>query len=138
MTESMSSERQYNNINIKIDRFFNYIINKEDENPEKFTINQEIEFLELIEKLELNYTKEFLEILSEENITKLKTIIYALKELYFSNKQNLLTKVTRDKLIQLYEKCKSKEIEYRETSKEIKNFFEYYYSSLIRDLEKAR
>lgn len=52
----------------------------------------------MIEKLELNYTKEFLEILTEENITKLKTIIYALKELYFSNKQNLLTKVTRDKL----------------------------------------
>lgn len=138
MTESMSSERQYNNINIKIDRFFNYIINKESENPEKFTINQEIEFSELIERLELNYTKEFLEILTAENITKLKTIIYALKELYFSDKQKLLKKVTRDKLIQLYEKCKSKEIEYRETSKEIKNFFEYYYSSLIRDLEKAR
>ena len=32
---------------------------------------------------------------------------------------------------------KKKEAEYRGTEKEINNFFEYYYKSLIRKLEKA-
>ena len=37
MSEGMSQKRQDNNINIKIDRLFNYIIKKESENPENMT-----------------------------------------------------------------------------------------------------
>lgn len=136
-TESMLQKRQYNNINIKIDRFFNFIINKEKQNPENFNKSQEIDFFKLLEKLEFNYTEEFLNIFTEGNITKLKIIIYALKEIFLSNRSNLLMKVTRDELINLYENCKTKEEEYKGTEKEINNFFEYYYKSLIRKLEKA-
>lgn len=136
-TESMLQKRQYNNINIKRDRFFNFIINKEKENPENFKEDQEIEFFKLLEKLEFNYTEEFLKIFTEENIEKLKIIIYALKEIFLSDRSNLLMKVTRDELINLYENCKIKEEEYKGTEKEINNFFEYYYRSLIRKLEKA-
>lgn len=136
-TESMSQIGQYNNINNKIDRFFNYIIKKEKQNPEKFTKDEETNFWNLLEKLELDYTEDLLKIFREENIEKLKIIVYALKELFISNKRQLLTKAKRENLIFLYDNCKSKEVEYKGTIKEINNFFEYYYISLIRDLEKV-
>lgn len=137
MTESMSQIQQYNNINNKIDRFFNYIIKKEKQNPEQFTKEEEIIFWNLLQKLELDYTEDLLKIYREENITKVKIIIYALKELFISNKRQLLIKVKRENLIFLYDKCKNKEIEYKGTKKEIKDFFEYYYISLTRDLEQS-
>ena len=136
-TEGMSQKRQYNNINIKIDRFFNFIINKEKQNPENFNKSQELEFFDLLEKLELNYTENLLKIFTKDNVEKLKIIIFALKEIFLSNKNNLLMKVKREELMQIYENCKIKEKEYRGTEKEISNFFEYYYRSLIRKLEKA-
>lgn len=126
-----------NNINNKIDRFFNYIIKKEKQNPEQFTKEEEIIFWNLLQKLELDYTEDLLKIYREENITKVKIIIYALKELFISNKRQLLIKVKRENLIFLYDKCKNKEIEYKGTIKEIKDFFEYYYISLTRDLEQS-
>ena len=138
MTEGMSQKRQYNNISInKIDRYFNYIIKRKGENPEGFTEDEKIEFLEILNKLELDYTEDLIEIFSEDNIEKLKIIIYALKELYLSNKRQLIYKVTRNKLTYIYDNCKNKEIEYECTTKEINNFFEYYYKSLIRELEKS-
>lgn len=126
-----------NNINNKIDRFFNYIIKKEKQKPEQFTKEEEIIFWNLLQKLELDYTEDLLKIYREENITKVKIIIYALKELFISNKRQLLIKVKRENLIFLYDKCKNKEIEYKGTIKEIKDFFEYYYISLTRDLEQS-
>ena len=54
-----------------------------------------------------------------------------------SNKRKLITKINRIKLLTIYDNCKTKEIEYQNTDKEIKNFFEYYYISLIRELEKS-
>lgn len=138
MTEGMSSKGQYNNINIRIDRFFNYIIKKEKQNPENLSKEQQIEFLNLLEKLELDYTQELLKIFTEENIEKLKIIIYALKELFTSSKKQLITKAKREDLIFVYDNCKNKQSEYQETNKEINNFFEYYYISLIRELEKAK
>jgi len=137
ITESMLQKGQYNNINIKIDRFFNYIIKKEDKNLENMSKNQISNFYDLLEKLELNYTEELLEIFTEENKEKLKIIIYALKELFMSSKKQLITKVKREDLIYIYDNCKDKKNEYEKTSKEIHNFFEYYYISLIRNLEKA-
>lgn len=125
-----------NNINIRIDRFFNFIINKEGEAPEKLTKVQNIELHELLEKLELNYTKEFLKIITEENIEKLKIVIYALKELVI-NKKSIFT-IKRENLLSLYDKCKRKQVSYIGTEKEIGDFFEYYYISLVKELEKAR
>ena len=138
MSEGMSQKRQDNNINIKIDRLFNYIIKKESENPENMTSVQEVKFMEILEKLELNYTEELLKIFTEDNIEKLKIIIYALKDLSISNRSILLNRATREKLIYVYDNCKNKQEEYQDTSKEINNFFEYYYISLIKELEKAR
>ena len=69
----MSRIAKDNNINIKIDRFFNYIIKKEKQNPEKFTEDEEKQFFELIEKLEFNYTEEMLRYFKQENIEKLKS-----------------------------------------------------------------
>lgn len=133
----MSKIRQYNNINIKIDRFFNYIIKKKSENFENISDEQIKDFYKLLEKLELDYTEEVLKILKEENIEKIKIIIYALKELFMSSKKQLITKVKREDLIFLYDNCKEKQNEYKNTNKEINNFFEYYYISSIRKLEKA-
>ena len=134
----ISKKAQYNNINInKIDRFFNYIIKKEKRNPEKFSPQEEIEFRKLLEKVEFNYTEELISIFTEENIEKLKIIIYTLKELFKSSKKELISKVKREDLIFLYDNCKSRQIEYHGTEKEINNFFEYYYISLIKSLEKS-
>ena len=115
--------------------FFNFIINKEGEDPEKLTKVQKMELYELLEKLELNYTKEILQIITEENIEKLKIVIYALKELVINGKEILTLK--REKLLTLYDKCKRKQESYIGTEKEINNFFEYYYISLVKELEKA-
>lgn len=135
MTEGMSQKRQDNNINKKIDRFFIYIIKKEKENPEKMTKDEDIGFKELLERYELNYTEELINIFAEENIEKLKIIIYALKDIYISTRKSLITKLTRDELIFIYDKCKTKENEYKNTTNEINNFYEYYYTSLIKKLE---
>lgn len=138
MTEGMSQKRQYNNnIYNNIDRFFYYIINKDKQNPEKFSTEEEIDFKNLIKNLDLNYTEEIIEGFTKDNIEKIKIIIFALKELFLSNKKQLITKAKRDNLIFLYDGCKNREQEYKGTEKEINNFFEYYYTSLIKDLEKT-
>ena len=126
-TEGMSQKRQYNNNRYNIDIFFNYIIKKEGRNLENFTETEEVEFLKVLEKLELNYTKEVIEIFTKDNIEKVKIVIYALKQLYQSSKRYLIYRVTREKLFTVYDNCKDKQIN---------NFFEYYYTSLIKSLEK--
>lgn len=136
-TESMSQKGQYNNdIYNKIDRFYNYIIKREDKNPEPFNEIEEIEFWRILKNIEFDYTEEIIKIFTEENIEKLKIIIYALKELYMSNRRQLIYRVTREKLMFVYDNCKNKQTEYEGTIKQINNFFEYYYTSLIRSLEK--
>lgn len=129
---------KYNNINIRIDRFFNFIIKRKGKNPEKMTDEQQMQFFKIMQMLEFNYTEEILKTITKENIEKLQVIIYALKELLISNKSILLTKVTREEIIFVYDNCKKVEQKYKDTSKAINNFFEYYYSSLIRKLEKAK
>lgn len=126
------------NIKYKIDRFFNYIINNNGENlPKEFLSEEQYNaFYTILERLELNYTKEIVSIFTNENIEKLKTIIYCLKELVISNKQSLFTKLNRERLINIYDNCKKIELENTGTSKEIKNFFDYYNASVIKDLER--
>lgn len=89
----------------------------------------------MLEKLELNYTKEMIKIITEENKEKLRIVIYALKELVVNGKGILALK--RETLLTLYDKCKRKQASYIGTDKEISNFFEYYYISLVKELGKA-
>ena len=137
MTEGMLQKRQYNNnINNKIDRFFNYIVGSEKQNPEKFTVDEEKEFMPILEKVEFNYTEDIIKGFTEENIQKLKLIIYALKRLFISANKPLIYKVKREDLLFVYNKCKEKQIQYEGTEDEVNDFFEYYYISLTRYLEK--
>lgn len=129
-TDPMSKKAKDNNINIRIDRFFNYIINIKGEIPKDVE-----KIYNIIEKLELNYTKEIIETFTEENIDKIKIIMYCIKLIFESNKRNILLKATREKLIDIYDHCRKLEKEYKETDKEINNFFEYFYASVVRKLE---
>ena len=129
-TYPMSKKAKDNNINIRIDRFFYYIINIKGEIPKDVE-----ELYKTIEKLELNYTKEIIETFTEENKEKIKILMYCIKEIYESNKRNILLKATREKLIEIYDHCKKIEKDYKGTEKEINNFFEYFYASVVRKLE---
>ena len=93
-------------------------------------------FCIILERLELNYTKDIVSIFTNENIQKLKIIIYCLKELIVSNKTSLFTKLNRERLINIYDNCKKIELEKQNTDKKINNFFDYYYASIIKDLER--
>lgn len=128
------------NINNRIDRFFEFIINNKSENLNKEFPNEMeySEFCIILERLELNYTKEMLSIFTNENIEKLKNIIFCIKELFCSNKKHLIAKIDRMRLINIYDNCKKIELENTETEKEIRNFFDYFYASVINDLEKSR
>lgn len=124
-TEGMSPKGQYNNIidnNInkeKIDRFFNYIIDKEKEIPKEF-VNVDLN--------EINVALENLE--SVKNITYIIALIVKNKLFHLSNK------ITRDKLIQIYNDCKDREKQNEGTEKRIENFINYFYKSIENELTK--
>lgn len=126
------------NINIRIDRFFNFIIeNNLSEICKEFSSNEKYEqFCIIIERLEMNYTKDMISIFNEDNIEKIKVITYCIKEIINSNKSSLSLKLNRKKLLDLYDKCKKIENENKDTDNEIKNFFDYYYISVIKELTK--
>ena len=121
---------------IKIDRFFYLIINNNKSELKKEFKEIQIyqEFYELLIKFEFNYTEEIIKTFRDENIEKLKIIIYTLKEMFFKNKR-LLQKATRENFLDVYENCKGFENSYKNTENEIRNFFDYYYTSLVRKLE---
>lgn len=132
----ISKKAKDNIINIKIDRLFNYIINNKGEIPKEFkNLEQFEEFYAIIERFEFNYTKEILETFKEENIEKLKIIVYVIKEIFMRNRRELLIKAKRNNFLEVYDSCKSFENSYKDTENEIKSFFDYYYTSLIRKLE---
>lgn len=132
----ISKKTKDNNINIRIDRFFNYIINNTGEIPREFANTEQFkEFYKVIERFEFNYTKEMLDSFREENIEKLKTTIYAIKEMFMKGKSELLLKGKRQEFLDIYDSCKTLEKSYKSTENEIKSFFDYYYVSVIRKLE---
>lgn len=138
ITEGMLQKRQYNNnIYNKIDRFFNYIIGREKQNPEKFTVEEEVIFRRLLVQVEMNYTVEIIKVFTKDNIEKLKIIIYALKRLFKSDKRYLTSKINRNSLLFVYDKCKEKQLQNEDTKDAINDFFEYYYISLINYLENS-
>lgn len=124
-----------NNINIKIDRLFNIILNRQ-ENIEEFSYQEVMESYQMLEKFELNYTRDIIKIFSAESTEKIKMMIYSLRELYKSSKRPLVMKINRKQLINIYDCCKRKEEEYKGTESQINSFFEYYYHSVANFLEK--
>ena len=85
---------QDNNINIKIDDLFLFIINNSDK------ISNEFYFI--INKLEFNYTTDILSIMQEDKIQMIKEIIYTLYSLYNTDFKYILPKINRDELINIY------------------------------------
>ena len=84
----------------------------------------------------MNYTKEMISIFNKENIEKIKLIIYCIKELINKRTDFLQFTLSRKKLLEIYDKCRSIEIKNNGTDKEILNFFDYYYISIIKEIEK--
>ena len=83
-----------NNINLKIDDLFNFIINNSKEIP--------VNFYKILERLDFLYTKEIMSIMQKDKIQMLKEIIYILYDLYNNKFYNLLSQVNRETLINLY------------------------------------
>ena len=140
-TYPMSQKGQYNNINNniinkeKIDGLFNYIIEKK-EVPKEFEKVEYNEIIVALKKYQMLYTKEIIEIMSVENATRIKEIIYVIA-LIVKNKLFYLTnKVSRDKLIQVYNDCKNRQNENMNTENKIENFINYFYKCIENELLK--
>lgn len=141
-TESMSQKGQYNNIsnnninNDKIDRLFNYIINKENEIPEEFLGVEYNEIIVALKRYEMFYTKDAIKYMNKDNLQKIKDLTYSIALIVKNKLFHLNNKVSRDKLIQLYNECKNRENEYLGTDNQIENFINYYYKSIENELTK--
>lgn len=105
-TYPMYQKVQENNIDYKIDRLFNYIINKTDKIPEELENENILEIYSLLKKFDMLYDERILKFYSKENILKAKTIIYAIVIISKSSNKMKLNKITREKLIEIYDKCK--------------------------------
>ena len=97
-----------------INDLFNLIINK----SPKISQN----FYELIEKLEFNYTSDILKTFQTDKIEMLKIILYTLYQLEIEQFQNILSRVKREELINLYNLCKGYNTD---------NFLSYYKKTII-------
>lgn len=127
------------NINIMIDRFFNLIIdNKTEELSKEFSSKKYDDFCKILRRLEMNYTKEIISIFTKENTQKIKIIIYCIKQIVNSNKNYPLDNLKRKRLLDIYDKCRNLEQESKQTENEIRSFFDYYFASVVKDLEKNK
>ena len=115
--------------NNKIDRFFYYIINNEKQIPKEFE-KCENKIFDVLNKFEMIYGKNALECMTDENVEKIKIICYALALLVKENVGHLLYKISRDKIISLYDECKIREQDYENTENEIVSFVNNFYRSL--------
>ena len=134
--EGIDEKVKDNNINNKIDRLFYYVIRNEIENYKEFNIEERNEFLKNIETLELNYSEEITKNMTEENKDKIKHILFFIADMIKHQKIIPINTYTRTIMILVYDKCKMKEREYKNTSNAIINFYEYYSKSLLRELFK--
>lgn len=134
--EGIDEKVKDNNINNKIDRLFYYVIKNEIENYKEFNINERKEFIKNIETLELNYNEEITKNMAEENKNKIKIILFFIADMVKHKKIIPINTYTRTIMILVYDKCKMKEIEYKNTSNEIIYFYEYYSKSLLKELFK--
>lgn len=97
-----------------IDDLFTLVINK----SEKISG----EFLNIINRIEFNYEKRILKIISPDILQMVKEIIYVLYSIEKDNFNNVLDKVNRQELIDLYKTCKTFETD---------DFLAYYKKSII-------
>ena len=134
--EGIDKKVKHNNINNKIDRLFYYVIKNEIENYKEFNINERKEFIKNIETLELNYNEEITKNMAEENKSKIKIILFFVADMVKHKKIIPINTYARTIMILVYDKCKMKEREYKNTSNEIINFYEYYSKSLLKELFK--
>lgn len=134
--EGIDKKVKHNNINNKIDRLFYYVIKNEIENYKEFNTNERKEFIKNIETLELNYNEEITKNMAEENKSKIKIILFFVADMVKHKKIIPINTYTRTIMILVYDKCKMKEREYKNTSNEIINFYEYYSKSLLKELFK--
>lgn len=123
--------------NNMIDSLFNFIINKEKKIPTEFE-NLEIQIIDVLENYEMLYTQEVIKYMQPANIEKIKIISYSLALAIKENVGYLLYKMNREQIISLYDECKLREQEYKNTDKEIQSFPNYYYKSLKGQLLKGR
>ena len=102
-TEGMSQKGQYNIIsNNKIDRFFNYIINNKEEFPAEFSKVDFNDIYDLLKKYEMLYNKDSLQYITGDNLERIKIIDYAIALIVKDKLQYLTPKVSRDKLLKIY------------------------------------
>lgn len=142
MTEGTLQKRQYNNISInKIDRLFNYIINKKEEFPAEFSKVDFDEIYRLLERYEMLYIQDSIQYITGENLEKIKNITYAIALMARDKLGHLNHKVSRDKLIKIYNDCKLKEEEYKSqdnSNNPIESFINYYYKSVVNELTRDK
>ncbi len=124
--------------NNMLDSFFNYIINKEKQIPTKEFENLESQILDVLANYEMIFTEEILKYMKAENIEKVKVIVYSLALVVKNNESNLLYKMNREQIINLYDECKLREKENKGTNNEIQSFTNYYYKSLKGQLLKGK
>lgn len=138
----MSQKGQYNNIidnninNNKIDRLFYYILDEEKEIPEEFVNVEYNEIIVALKRYDMLYSKESMQYISAENLDRIKNITYIIALMVKNKLFYLSNKVSRDKLIQVYNDCKNRENQYKGTDNQIENFINYYYKSIENELTK--
>lgn len=132
----ISKKAKDNNINIKIDRLYNYIINRDEKIINEFNSQEDVsEFYSILQMLDFLYTKEMMKSFTNDNIEKLKIIFYCLKELLQYGKKDIINKFVRQDLLDVYDNCKKFEIKNIGTDNEIYNFYDYYYTSVLTKLK---
>ena len=93
-TYPMYKKVQYNNIKYNIDDVFNLIM--------KNSTEIQKDFYSILDHLEFLYTQNILNMMKPDKIQMLKEIIYVLYELFNSNFDSVLSKVSRESLLSLY------------------------------------
>lgn len=133
----MRKKSKDNNINNNmLVSLYNYIIKKEKQIPDEF-VGYEEKIIDVLNKFELIYPQEIAESMRDDIQEKFKTVCYALALAVKENVSHLLYKMNRDKLFSLYDECKLREQEYKNTDNEIISFTNYFYKSLKRQLLKS-
>lgn len=112
---------QDNNIKYNKDDLFILIINNSSEISKEFYL--------CLSRLEFIYPKEIMQNMKQENIDKLKDIIFTLYNIYNSSFQNILTKIERKVLINLYTTCKERKAS---------DFFNYFKQAIINKYANNR
>ena len=125
-----------NNKNNKIDRLFNYIINKEEKIPEEFVGVGDDKIVDLLEKYDMLYNQNVIDLYTKENLEKVKVITYIVALIAKDNLEHLSNNVSRDMLIRIYDVCREKERCCETSESKINDFVMYYYKSVVNELVK--